>query len=69
MKCFVLAAIFCLPIPQFAQQPVSEIKFQGQTDFFTLPPDLYFSVRQQAWRSIPKGMFSSSLVEHDRTRL
>ena len=37
MKCFVLAAVFCLPIPQFAQQSVPEIKFEAQTDFFKLP--------------------------------
>jgi hypothetical protein len=42
MKCFVLAALFCLPIPQFAQQSVPEINFEAQTDFFKLPPDLYF---------------------------
>src|SRR6516225_2929117 len=42
MKCFVLAAVFCLPMPQFAQQSVPEIKFQAQMDFFKLPPDLYF---------------------------
>ena len=42
MKCLALAVAFCLPIPLFAQQAVPEIKFQAQTDFFQLPPDLYF---------------------------
>ena len=42
MKCLALAVVFCLPIPLFAQQAVPEIKFQAQTDFFQLPPDLYF---------------------------
>jgi len=42
MKCLALAAVFCLPIPQFAQQSVPEIKFHAQTDFFKLPLDLYF---------------------------
>src|SRR5215475_2492577 len=42
MKCFAFAAVFCLSIPQFAQQSVPQIKFQAQTDFFKLPPDLYF---------------------------
>ncbi len=42
MKCLVLAAVFCLPIPLFAQQTVPEIKFHAQTDFFKLPPNLYF---------------------------
>ena len=37
-----LAAVFCLPIQIIAQQSVSEIKFQAQTDFFKLPQDLYF---------------------------
>ena len=37
-----LAAVFCLPIQMIAQQPVSEIKFHAQTDFFKLPPELYF---------------------------
>src|SRR6202045_2296638 len=42
MKCLALAAAFCLPIQLFAQQSVPEIRFQAQTDFFKLPPDLYF---------------------------
>ncbi|HEY3625409.1 MAG TPA: peptidyl-alpha-hydroxyglycine alpha-amidating lyase family protein [Terracidiphilus sp.] len=42
MKYFALAAILCLPAPLFAQESVPEIKFQAQTDFFQLPPDLYF---------------------------
>ena len=41
MKCLVFAALFCLSVPQFAQS-VPEIKFQARTDFFKLPPDLYF---------------------------
>ena len=42
MKCLALAAVFCLPIHLFAQQSAPEIKFHAQTDFFKLPPDLYF---------------------------
>ena len=42
MKCLAFAAIFCLPISSLAQPPVPEIRFQAQTDFFKLPPDLYF---------------------------
>ena len=42
MKCVALAALFCLPISVCAQQPIPEIKFQAETDFFKLPPDLYF---------------------------
>jgi hypothetical protein len=42
MRCHALAALLCLPIPLSAQPPVPEIKFQAQTDFFKLPPDLYF---------------------------
>ena len=41
MRCLVFAALFCLTVPQFAQQSLPEIKFQAQTDFFKLPPDLY----------------------------
>ena len=37
-----LAAMFCLPIPLIAQTSVPEIKFHADTDFFKLPPDLYF---------------------------
>jgi DNA-binding beta-propeller fold protein YncE len=42
MKCLALAAVFCLQFQLFAQQPAPEIKFHAQTDFFKLPPDLYF---------------------------
>ena len=42
MKSFALVVVFCLPIGLFAQQSVPEIKFHAQTDFFKLPPDLYF---------------------------
>src|SRR5579871_5865065 len=42
MKSLALAAVFCAPIALFPQQPVPEIKFQAQTDFLKLPPDLYF---------------------------
>ena len=42
MKRLALAALLFLPITQFAQQPVPEIRFQAQTDFLKLPPDLYF---------------------------
>ena len=42
MKCLALAAALCLPVSLFAQQPIPAIKFQAQTDFFKLPPDLYF---------------------------
>jgi len=42
MKCLALAALFCLPIHMLAQQSVPEIEFHAQTDFFKLPPDLYF---------------------------
>src|SRR5215467_396707 len=42
MRCLVLAVLLLLSVPQFAQQAVPEIKFQAQTDFFKLPPDLYF---------------------------
>ncbi len=42
LKRLALAAVFCLPIPLLAQPPVPEIKFHAQTDFFQLPPDLYF---------------------------
>src|ERR1700690_3554138 len=42
MKYFALAAVFCLPIQLFAQQSVLQIKFHSQTDFFKLPPNLYF---------------------------
>src|SRR6202041_2474993 len=42
MKRLALAAILCLSIHMIAQQSVPEIRFQAQTDFFKLPPDLYF---------------------------
>jgi len=42
MKCLVLAAVIFLPIQMFAQQSVAQINFHAQTDFFKLPPDLYF---------------------------
>ena len=42
MKHFALAAALCLSIPLDAQQSPPEIKFHAQTDFFKLPPDLYF---------------------------
>ena len=42
MKRLALAAIFCLPLHLFAQQSAPEIEFHAQTDFFKLPPDLYF---------------------------
>jgi hypothetical protein len=42
MKCLAFSVLFCLSIPQFAQESVPEIKFQAQTDFFKLPPNLYF---------------------------
>src|ERR1700731_4094824 len=42
MRRLALAVVFCLPIQLFAQQSVPEIRFQAQTDFFKLPPDLYF---------------------------
>src|SRR3974377_234496 len=42
MKYLVFVALFCQSVPQLAQQPVPEIKFQAQTDFFKLPSDLYF---------------------------
>src|SRR6516162_4893741 len=42
MKYLVFAGLCCLSVPQSAQQSVPQIKFQAQTDFFKLPPDLYF---------------------------
>ena len=42
MKVLALAAVFCLPIQLLAEQSAPEIKFHAQTDFFKLPPDLYF---------------------------
>jgi len=41
MRIPVLAAVLCVSIQVFAQQ-APEIKFHPQTDFFKLPPDLYF---------------------------
>src|SRR5580692_10156071 len=37
MKYFVLAVVFCLPLPMIAQQSAPEIQFHAQTDFFKLP--------------------------------
>src|SRR3984957_15000778 len=42
MKHLALMTILCLSIPIVAQQSAPEIRFQAQTDFFKLPPDLYF---------------------------
>src|SRR5581483_10632354 len=42
MRYLALAAIFFSSIPLIAQQAVPEIRFRAQTDFFQLPPDLYF---------------------------
>src|ERR1700740_3205792 len=42
MKRVALTAVLCLSIQLLAQQPIPEIKFHAQTDFFKLPPDLYF---------------------------
>lgn len=42
MKMFTLAVMFCLPVEVFGQLAVPQIKFHAQTDFFKLPPDLYF---------------------------
>lgn len=42
MRCFAEAALLCLPLVLCAQPPVPEIRFQAQTDFLKLPPDLYF---------------------------
>jgi len=42
MKYFVLAVVFCLPLPMIAQQSAPEIQFHAQTDFFKLPTDVYF---------------------------
>src|SRR6202167_6084726 len=42
MKCLALAGAPCLPLPLVFQPPVPEIKFQAQTDFLKLPPNLYF---------------------------
>jgi DNA-binding beta-propeller fold protein YncE len=42
MRSLALGALLCLPVSSFAQLPVPEIKFHAQTDFFQLPPDLYF---------------------------
>jgi hypothetical protein len=41
MKGLVFAAAFVLPISLLAQESVPRIKFQAQTDFLRLPPDLY----------------------------
>src|SRR5580698_9067263 len=42
MRFLALAAVFCVPVHMFAQQSAPQIKFLAQTDFFKLPPDLYF---------------------------
>ena len=42
MKCLAWAAALCLSTQLVAQQAVPEIKFHAETDFFKLPPDLYF---------------------------
>jgi hypothetical protein len=42
MKFLALAAVLLLPAPLFSQQSAPEIRFHAQTDFFQLPPDLYF---------------------------
>src|SRR5215469_13984701 len=42
MRWLTCLAMLCLSIPQFAQQPVPQIPFEAQTDFFKLPPDVYF---------------------------
>ncbi|MGA7110159.1 MAG: peptidyl-alpha-hydroxyglycine alpha-amidating lyase family protein [Terracidiphilus sp.] len=42
MKHLVLAAVLCAPISMVAQQSAPQIKFHAQTDFFKLPPDVYF---------------------------
>ena len=42
MRYLVSAALFCVSVSLSAQQPAPEIRFQAQTDFFKLPPDLYF---------------------------
>src|SRR3974390_587332 len=42
MKRLAFAAVLCLSVPLVAQQSAPEIKFHAQTDFFQLPPDLYF---------------------------
>ena len=42
MKVFALAAVLSASVPIFAQMAAPEIGFHPQTDFFKLPPDLYF---------------------------
>jgi DNA-binding beta-propeller fold protein YncE len=42
MKFLAFAAVLLLPAPLFPQPSVPEIRFHAQTDFFQLPPDLYF---------------------------
>src|SRR5205814_8671449 len=42
MTRIALAVCLCLSIQLLAQQPVPEIKFRAQIDFFKLPPELYF---------------------------
>jgi DNA-binding beta-propeller fold protein YncE len=42
MKFYAFAALLFLPTSLFSQQAAPEIRFHAQTDFFKLPPDLYF---------------------------
>jgi lysophospholipase L1-like esterase len=42
MKRIALAMALCLSVPLSAQQSAPEIKFKAQTDFFKLPPDIFF---------------------------
>src|SRR5215831_1655878 len=42
MKSLAILLAIGVPIPLLAQQPVPEIKVSAQTDFFKLPPDVYF---------------------------
>jgi hypothetical protein len=42
MKRLALATVLCLSLQMIAQESVPAIRFQAQTDFFKLPPDLYF---------------------------
>ena len=42
MKCLALTVALCLPVSLIAQQAAPEIQFKAQTDFFKLPPDIFF---------------------------
>lgn len=42
MRFLACVVLLCLLIRLRARQPVPEIRFQAQADFFKLPPDLYF---------------------------